>query len=190
MSPFPVTRNERCIVAREDPVRSIFTLAGLLIVMVVVLILATRETRQDLDAVRSVTFTSQNGAVPQPFDAVAAARLAQRLRDLVEWPQLPQDELREAAARAASWTAGLAPGTPEYHTAVNLRSAADELLAASDSLADPHRARARSHLEQAESTPGHPGGGPPGPIGGIRDKLQDLQQSHQEQLQETESDQH
>jgi hypothetical protein len=171
-------------------VRSIFTLAGLLIVMVVVLILATRQTRQDLDAVKSVTFASQNNASAQPFDDAAASRLAGRLRDLADRPQLPVDELREAAARAAAWAAGLAPGTAEYHMAVNLRGAADELLAASESLTDPHRARARRLLEQAQAVPGRPGGGPPGPIGGIRDKLQDLQQSHQEQLQETEREEH
>ena len=169
--------------------RSIFTLAGLLIVMVVVLILATRQTRQDLDAVKSVTFATQNDAGARPFDDLAASRLAQRLRDLAGQPQLPLDELREAAARAAAWAAGLAPSTADYHTAVNLRGAADELLAASESLTDPHRVKARRLLDQAEAVPGSPGGAPPGPIGGIRDKIQDLQQTHQEQFQETEREQ-
>ncbi len=169
--------------------RSIFTLAGLLIVMVVVLILATRQTRRDLDAVRSVTLATGGDTAARPFDPAEASRLAQRLRDLAEWPQPPQDELREAAARAAGWAAGLAPGTAEYHLAVNLRGAADELRAASESPADPHRAKARRLLDQAESRPGSPGGGPPGAIGGVRDKLQDLQQSHQEQLQDVEREQ-
>ena len=170
--------------------RSIFTLAGLLVVMVVVLLLATRETRRDVDAVRSVTLAGSDDAAPIPFDADAAAALVRRLGELADWPQPPRDELRDAAARAAGWAAGLTPGTSEYHLAVNLRGAADELLAASDSPADPHRARARRFLGQADGEPGRPGGAPPGPIGGIRDKIQDLQQSHQEQFQETEQEQH
>ncbi len=168
--------------------RSIFTLAGLLIVMAVALFLATRQTHQDIDAVKSVSFANQSDTVPRPFEADAASRLEARLRELVDTPQLPGDELRQAASRAAGWAAAQTPGTAEYHTAVNLRGAADELLAASDSLTDPHRVEARRLLDRSVSAPGSPGGGPPGPIGGIRDKLQDLQQQHREQLQET--DQH
>ena len=170
--------------------RSLFTLAGLLVVMVVVLVLATRESRRDLDAVRSVTLATQSDPEARPFDADAATALARRLAELAEWPQPPHDELREAAARAAGWAAGVAPGTAEYHMAVNLRGAADELLAASEPLDDPHRAKARRLLGQAEAAPGRAAGAPPGPIGGIRDRIQDLQQSHQDQLQETEREQH
>ena len=170
--------------------RSIFALAGLLIVMVVVLILATRQTRQDLDAVKSVTFATQAETKARTFDDAAAARLAERLRNLSQQFQLPAEELRDAAQMAAAWAAGLAPGTAEYHLAVNLRGAAIELMAASDSLSDPHRATARRLLEQAQGGTGNPPGAPPGPIGGIRDRLLDLQQSHQQQLQETEKDQH
>ncbi len=170
--------------------RSIFTLAGLLVVMVVVLVLSTRQTRTDLDAVKSVTFAIQGDAKGQPFDAPAAARLSGRLRDLSNQPSLPADELRDAARQAAAWAAGTAPGTAEYHTAVNLRGAALELAAASGSLGDPHRATARRLLEQAEGSPGTAPGAPPGPIGGIRDRLQDIQQSHGEQMQDVERDQH
>ncbi len=91
-------------------------------------------------------------------------------------------------AKAAGWAAGQAPGSAAYHTAVNLRVAADELLAASDSLPDPHRAAARRLLAAARSTPGAPGGGPPGAVGGLRDKLQEIQQSHREQLQQNDQD--
>ncbi len=189
VSPFVVTAAARCIVvAAEVQVRSIFTLVGLLIVMVVALVLATRQTRHDVEAVKSVTFALQGDAAPRPFDAAAASRLTGRLSELAGQPQLPADELREAAAKAAGWAAGQAPGTAAYHTAVNLRGAADELLAASDSLADPHRTTARRLLAAATAAPGAPGGGPPGAIGGLRDKLQEIQQSHQEQLQQTEHD--
>ena len=168
--------------------RSIFTLAGLLVVMVVALVLATRQTHHDVETVKSVTFALPSDAAPQPFDSAAATRLAGRLEELAGQAQLPEGELREAAAKAAGWAAGQTPGTEAYHTAVNLRGAADELLAASDSLADPHRAAARRLLAAARSAPGAPGGGPPGAIGGLRDKLQEIQQSHQEQLQQVEHD--
>jgi hypothetical protein len=169
-------------------VRSIFTLVGLLVVMVVALVLATRQTHHDVEAVKSVTFALPSDAAPQPFDAAAATRLAGRLEELSGQAQLPAGELRGAVAKAAGWAAGQAPGTAAYHTAVNLRGAADELLAASDSLADPHRAAARRLLAAATAAPGTPGGGPPGAIGGLRDKLQEIQQSHREQLQQNDQD--
>ncbi len=168
--------------------RSIFTLVGLLAVMVVALVLATRQTHHDVEAVKSVTFALGSDAAPTPFDAAAAARLAGRLDELAGQPRLPADELRAAAATAAGWAASQAPGTAGYHTAVNLRGAADELLAASDSLADPHRTTARRLLAAATAAPGAPGGGPPGAIGGLRDKLQEIQQSHREQLQQNDQD--
>jgi len=167
-------------------VRSTFGLVALLVAMALALLLAARQTRRDVDAVRSVTFATEPGVVPTTFDTAAADRLAARLRALVDQPQLPLDELRAASEQAARWTAALTPGTFEYHVAVNLRSAADELTASSASLSDPHRVRARQFLEQAQTPPGSPGGGHPGAIGGIRDQLQNLQQRHQEQVQETE----
>ncbi len=168
--------------------RSIFTLVGLLVVMVVALVLATRQTHHDVEAVKSVTFALPSDAAPQPFDAAAATRLAGRLEELAGQAQLPAGGLRDAVATTAGWAAGQAPGTAPYHTAVNLRGAADELLAASDSLADPHRAAARRLLAAARSAPGAVGGGPPGAVGGLRDKLQEIQQSHQEQLQQNDQD--
>ncbi len=166
--------------------RSTLGLAALLITMVIALLLMTHQTRRDLDAVKSVSLATQPETAPAAFDWGAADRLAARLRDLLELPLLPEDELRAAAAQAAAWTSGLVPGTPEYHTAVNLRGAADELLASSDSPSDAHRARARTFLERAQAPPGAPGGGPPGSIGAVRDQLQNLQQRHSEQLQDTE----
>jgi hypothetical protein len=176
---------------RENDVRSTLGLAALLIALVIALLVMTHQTRHDLDAVKSVNLASSPAEVAaSPFDQAASDRLAARLRQLLDEPNLPGDELRAAASRAASWAAGLAAGSPGYHTAVNLRAAADELLASSDSLADPHRARARSFLDRAEAAPGSPGGGPPGAVGAIRDQMQNLQQRHVEQLQETDRDQH
>jgi hypothetical protein len=140
--------------------------------------------------VRSVTFTTQPEVTPRAFDVKAADALATNLRLLADQPDLPLDDLREASARAASWTAGLRPGTFDYHMAVNLRGAADELMAASSSLSDPHRVRARQFLDAAVTPPGDPGGGPPGAIGGVRDQLQNLQHHRQEQVQDTEREAH
>jgi len=171
-------------------VRSTLGLVALLLTMTIILLLMARQTRHDVEAVRSVTLTTQPGVAAGTFDAKAADRLAARLRLLADQPQLPLDELREAAAQAAAWTAALTPGTFDYHMAVNLRAAADELIAASASLSDPHRARARQFVEQALTPPGSPGGGPPGAIGGVRDQLQNLQQHRQEQVQDTDPEAH
>jgi len=167
-------------------VRSTLGLVMLLVVMVVVLILWTRQTRNDVEAVRSVNLGTSESVAPRPFDRAAADRMADRLRALLDRADLPLEELRASAEQATGWAAGLAPGTFDYHMAVNLRGAAGELLAASPSLDDPHRARAKQLLQQAETAPGQPGGGPPGAVGGLKDQLQNLQQSHQEKLQEVE----
>ncbi|HUK13888.1 MAG TPA: hypothetical protein VLW17_11365 [Thermoanaerobaculaceae bacterium] len=166
--------------------RSTLSLAVLLVAMAIVLLLASRQTRRDFDAVRSVSFAARENVAPRPFDAAEARRLVARLRSLADTPELPADELREAASRAAGWAAALAPGAPDYHLVVNLRGAADELVDATPSLSDPHRAAARRLLDAAEAAPGAPGAGPPGAIGGVRDQLQNIQQSQREKLQDVE----
>ena len=166
--------------------RAILGLVAVLIAAVIALVVMTHQTTRDLNAVRSVNLSSTPEVAPAAFDTAAADRLAARLHGLLDQADLPEDELSAAAAQAASWAAGLAPGTFDYHLAVNLRSAADELRASSSSLADPHRTRARLFLERATARPGSPGGGPPGAIGGIRDQLQNLQQRHEEQIQDVE----
>lgn len=168
--------------------RAMLSLAVLLIAMAIVLMLATRQTQHDLDAVRSVTLRTSENVMPRTFDAVEARALAARLHALLEVAQPPVDELRQTAARAAAWAAALTPGTRDYHFVVNLRGAADELVAASSSATDPHRAAARRLLESAETAPGAPGGGPPGAIGRVRDQLQNLQQSRGEKLKEAEQE--
>ena len=168
--------------------RSTLGLVMLLVVMAVVLILSTRQTQHDADAVRSVKLGTSENVAPRAFDRAAADRMADRLRGLLSQADLPLDELRSAEEEAAGWAAGLAPGTFDYHMAVNLRGAAGELAAAAPSLDDPHRVRARQLLQQAETAPGQPGGGPPGAVGGLKDQLQNLQQSHQEKLTEVEKE--
>ena len=168
--------------------RALLSLAALVIALVIVLMLATRQTSRDVDAVRSVSLGTSEGVTPRAFDDREARALAARLRDLLDVAELPGDELRQAAARTASWAAALTPGTPDYHLVVNLRSAADELAAATDSLSDPHRTAARRFLDAAATAPGEPGGGPPGAIGGVRDQLQNLQQSRGEKLQQAEQE--
>ena len=71
----------RCIVDRSGRSRCARSSPSwpLLIVMVVVLVLATRQTRHDVEAVRSVTFALPGDVAPRPFDAAAATRLAERL---------------------------------------------------------------------------------------------------------------
>jgi len=112
--------------------------------------------------------------------------MADRLRALLDRADLPLEELRARRSRQPGWPRASAGHLRLPHGGEPCAGAAGELLAASPSLDDPHRARARQLLQQAETAPGQPGGGPPGAVGGLKDQLQNLQQSHQEKLQEVE----
>jgi len=161
-----------------------FGLVALLLVMAVVLLLSARSTRRTVDLARAVARASDETAAPRAWDAAAAGALAARLRAWLAEPVPPRGELAAAAGAAAGWVAGTAPGTREHHAAVALRAAAGELALASAALDDPHRAIARGRLDDAESTLA---GAPPrelAPIQGIRDQLENLQNSRREQASE------
>lgn len=163
--------------------RQVMSLAGLLVVLLVVMVVYSRQARHDVDAINTVSLSIPEEVVGRPFDEAAAGRLADRLRQLCDVADLPADELREASATAAAWAAGSAADSRAYHTAVKLRAAAVELAGASSAGDDPRRRRARTLVNEAMG--GSPGG-PNGDIGRIRDQIQNLQTGRQEQLQDTE----
>ena len=172
--------------------RSSYSLIGLLIVVAIIMVVFSRKASHDFDAVRTVAIGLPQTAEPKAFDRPAALRLAARLRELLTVPELPGDELRQASATAASWTAGATPGTAEHHMATKLHSAAVELLACSDSLEDAHRAAARRHLDDpaALTMPSSSGGAAANPIAGIRDQLENVQSRENERFQQTDKDAH
>jgi len=166
-------------------VRSLLSLAVLLIAVVIFLVLSARQTRQELEAVKTVTLARENVAA-QPFDVREAGRLAARLRVLCDQAELPVTELEQVAARAAAWAAGLTPGSTDYHAAVNLRGAAGELLSASPAADDLHRVSARRHVAEAMAAlSGSPPQGGQG-VTGLRDQIQNLQNAEREQLRQVE----
>jgi hypothetical protein len=173
-------------------VRSSYSLIGLLIVVALIMVMFARKASHDFDAVRTVAIGLPKTAEPRAFDAPAARQLAVRLRELLTVSELPAEELRQASATAASWTAGATPGTAEHHMATKLHSAAAELLASSDSLEDAHRGAARRHLDDTGtlSMPSGASGAPANPIGGIRDQLENIQSRERERYQQTDKDTH
>ncbi|MGE5235705.1 MAG: hypothetical protein ACM3O7_05110 [Acidobacteriota bacterium] len=164
-----------------------FGLVALLLAAAAVLMLATHQTRRDIEAARRAIPSLHEDVPSLPFDGAAAKRLTARLTALLDHDALPEDELRQAAATAASWAAGATPGSPPHHAAVSLRAAADELLA-SRNPQDPHRARARQLLDEAGQALSGAVGMPGGPAGGIRDQLRNLEYSQQEKLKEIDKD--
>lgn len=168
--------------------RSVFSLIALLIALLIVMLAFSKQAKKDVTAVKSVTFVQNTDTKPRPFDAQEAFRLTARLRQICDTPDVPQDELKTAVATAASWSAACPPGSPDYHTAVSLRSAANELLETTVSLEDGHRANARRFLDQAENPPGSVGARPRSPVDGIRDQMQNLQNQQRERRQENQPD--
>ena len=169
--------------------RSSFSLVSLLIVVALIMLFFARKATHDMDAVRTVTLALPQTAEPKPFDAQAASRLAMRLRELLSVPELPVDELKQASALANAWAAGARPGTPGHHMAVQIRSAAVELLAASTSLDDQHRVAAKRYLDNTGSPQYSSGeGSPANPLQGIRDQMQNLQNTERQRYQDTAKD--
>ncbi len=167
--------------------RWVLGFVALLLAMLVVLTLSSRTAKRDIDAANRAIPSLQEQAAPVPFDEGAARGMRDRLLSLLDSSPLPEDELRQAAAHAAGWIAATSPGTNPYHAAVALRSAADELLAASADPGDPHRGRARRFLDEASQSLGSaPAPMPGGPTGAIRDQLQNLQDSQRERYREIE----
>jgi len=166
--------------------RYAFGLVALLVVMAVVLLLSSSQTKHTLDTVGLQVALHTEDAAPRSWDADAAAALADRLAALLDVAYPPRDELAAAATTARGWVAGTAPATAEQHVAVKLRSAAEELAQAGPALDDRHRFTARRHIEEARATLA---GAPPRElpaIQGIRDQIESLQSSRQQQLREVE----
>ncbi|HPW54722.1 MAG: hypothetical protein KA072_03470 [Thermoanaerobaculaceae bacterium] len=158
-------------------------LVSLLIAVAIVVFLFNHQAKKDLQAVRTVTLASSDNLDAHTFDAGAARALSDRLRSLLEAPFLPADELRRVADTAASWAAGSHSGTAEHHIATCLRSAAVELMAAGPGADDTHRVAARRHLDSAATTTTTHRS--PDAVTGIRDQLQNIQNTSRQRSLET-----
>ena len=165
--------------------RSSLGLVSLLIAVAIILYLFGSQAKKDIQEVRTVSLTMQDTTDGRPLEADAARAMLDRLRSLLDAPTLPAAELQQAASTAAAWAAGSPPGTADNHVAVSLRSAALELLAAGRAHDDPHRVAARRHLNSAAVSAVT--NRPPDAVSGIRDQLQNIQNSTNQRKLETDS---
>jgi hypothetical protein len=166
--------------------RFAFGFVALLVVMGVVLYLSSSHTARDVESVRLTAASLREDVTPKSWDPRAASTMLETLSAFVHDPSPSRDELRRAADTAAGWAAGTSPGSNENHAAVKLRTAADELAQASEDLTDRHRMTASRCLDDARAALA---GAPPNELDavrGIRDQLENLQNSRREQTRELE----
>ncbi len=163
--------------------RAVLALVALLVAVAVVLTLASRKTSRTFEAVERVAPALSEDVPPVPFDEEEARRVAAQLDAFASTATLPRDELAEVAARCAGWAAATTPGSGAYRAAVKLRAAAGALLAAGPEPTDPERRRARRLLAEAREALASPAAQPGGPVGAIRDQLENLTTRHREELQ-------
>lgn len=168
--------------------RWVFGLVALLLVMLVVLSLQARSARKTISLTTQAIPSLQENVPSTPFDAAAAARLADRLEQLAATGDLPRGELEAAAATAAGWARATSPGGGPYRAAVRLRSAANALLDAGRDVNDPQRRQARRLVEEARMALTSPAPLPAAPVGGIKDQLDNLQRSLDEQRRQAEQE--
>lgn len=125
----------------------------------------------------------ERGVEGRAFDRDLASEMVASLRALLDSPEQlsgSTEELRTVATEAASWAEVAPAPSVELRVAVALRSAAGELRAYSLRQEDRHLRAAEKHLDTAEAAlagePVHNN-----PTDALRDQLENLQRSHQEQ---------
>jgi len=159
---------------------------ALLVATAIVLFLQSEDARVSLDAVTTIaTNLREAGVHGSTFDHDTAKSILVSLDQLLAEPHRAvdhTDELRTIAATTASWAEGAPTPSVDLRIAVALRSAADELRAYAIEPRKPHLIIARDRLEDARR--GLAGELPPGSAtDAVKDRLENLQRSQQEQLQ-------
>ena len=160
-----------------------------LIAAAVVLLLRGQEAqRTGHAAVRAADTVREAGVEAAPFDRDAARRAIHELAAMARGEgDLPAETLARIAATAAAWAEGAPTPSAELTAAVAIRKAADELRQYRlDGDAIHRRAARRALLEASEALDrgAEPGGAGGGSVRGVRDRLENLQQSERERLQE------
>ena len=161
-------------------------LIALLLAMVTVLVLSSRQTERTFNTVHAIPRLAEDVA-GRSFDESAARALVERLAALLPAASLPGEQLQSAAATAAAWAAGSTPGSREYRVAVKLRGAADALFASRNEPNHPQRAAAGRLISEARQALAGTGAAT-GPVDGLRDQLENLQSSQRERYQEIEGE--
>ncbi len=164
-------------------------LLSLLFVAAIVLILRSEETQAGLEGVASAAAGLREKNVEgRLLDHNAAEQIIDAMASLVEQPEEIQhhvQDLRQFAETAAAWADGSPSPSAELNLAVSIRGAAGELRAYALRPDQRRLDRARRNLSTARAA--LEGDAPlGGTASGLRDRLENLQQSHQEKLQELE----
>lgn len=169
----------------------------LLIAVGFVLYLTARDTTSSLDAVATVAADlREEGVTGRALDRDLARQMIDAMDDLVTAPDtIPEhvDDLKTFAATAAAWADAASSPSTELHIAVALRKTAGELRSQALSPSTAHLMRARRYLRAARDAldfgvTGQGGAGPGLATDAVRDRLENLEQSHQEQYQELEEE--
>jgi hypothetical protein len=158
-----------------------------------VLYLTARDATSSLDAVATVaTDLREEGVTGRDLDRNLARQMIDAMGGLVIEPDTigeHVEDLKTFAATAASWADAAPSPSTELRVAVALRKTAGELRSHALSPSTVHLMRARQYLREAEealefAATGGGGGGPGLATDGVRDRLENLEQSQQERYQE------
>ena len=162
-------------------------LLGLLIAAAIMLYLQAERTTTGLDAVEQVAdHLREPGVSGEALDHGSATRMAAALEALIGAPERIPDhvaDLRTFGEQAAAWARHAPAPSPELRAAVALRGAASELRGYALDRDGGHLTRARQELDRARGAlAGEPVAGSAA-TDAVRDQLDNLQRSQQEQLQ-------
>ena len=169
----------------------------LLIAVGYMLYLTARDTTASLDAIAVVaTDLREQGIEGRALDRDLAFQMIAAMEDLLAATDtIPQhiEDLKTFAATAAAWADAAPSPSAELRAAVAIRRAAGELRSQAMSPSAVHLMRARRYLgvavdalEYAESGAGGPGPGLA--TDAVRDRIDNLEQSHKERFLEVDEE--
>lgn len=163
-----------------------------LLAAAVVFYLSGESATSSLDAVAVVaTGLREEGVTGAALDRQTAMRMIAAMDELIATPDMIADhlaDLRVFAGTAASWADAAPSPSSELHAAVALRGAADELRAYGVNPRRNELARAQSFLGEARLALSGEAPGPGLATEGVRDRLENLQRSQREKVQEVEEE--
>ncbi len=161
------------------------------------LYLTAKDTTSSLDAIAVVaTDLREQGIEGQALDRDLAHQMVAAMEDLLAATDtIPQhvEDLKTFAATAAEWADAAPSPSAELRAAVALRRAAGELRTQATSPSTVHLMRARRYLGVAVDALEYAGSGAGGPGPGlatdaVRDRIDNLEQSHKERYLEVEEE--
>jgi len=171
---------------------------GTLIAAGFYLYLGARDATSSLDAVAIVASgLREENVTGSALDRETARQMISAMEELLAAPDTISDHVEDFktfAATAASWADAAATPSVELHVAVALRRAAGELRGYALEPQDIRLSRARQLLTAARSSldsasDGMGGGQGSGlAVGAVKDRIDNLQQSHQERIQEVDEE--